>query len=109
MSFNPDGWRSVRLQRGELIDRIKNATSDDWARVCRRIGLYVREDFGRGSHAVVYLNDTCLPSERECLVLTIPTRLYPEIQRDNFKKVLYRGVLSGTFSEDDMWRQFGFL
>ncbi|HEV3244930.1 MAG TPA: hypothetical protein VG102_01065, partial [Candidatus Paceibacterota bacterium] len=109
MSYRPEAWNSIKLQRGDLIKQIKNAKAKDWAKVCTLLGLCVREDYGRGSHTAVYRDDGCLPEDRTCLVLTIVQEPYAQIQRDFFKKVLNYGLGSGKFTEDDMWRAFGVL
>ncbi|MBM3261227.1 hypothetical protein FJY93_02305 [Candidatus Kaiserbacteria bacterium] len=106
MSSNPDGWRGVKLEHGHLIDQIKNATAKDWENVCITLGLHVRTDYGRGSHAVAYKDTVCAPADRSCLVLTIPKNLFAQIQRDMFKKVLYFGIESGRYNEDNMWKAF---
>jgi len=36
-------------------------------------------------------------------VVTLPRNIYPNFQRDLIKKILYHGILTATFTEDDLW------
>lgn len=102
-------YRSVKLDRGDLVDQIKNLTQEQWIVACRRIGLSVRIESGRGSHAAVYQSDDC-PSERsECLVTTLQHTMYPNLQRSIMKRVVFYGKQSGRYTEDDVWKALGML
>lgn len=109
MSSLPDGYRSVKLERGELVDQIKNTTQKEWADACRKLGLYVSESNGKGSHAAAYKSNTCPPDDSTCLVLTIVHKPYSNIQRDYFKKVLYHGIENDLYTEDDVWVALGVM
>lgn len=109
MSYNPDGWRNVKFERKELLGTLKNVSVHDWSVACTRLGLHVRTDCGRGSHAVAYRDEQSDPANRESLVLTIASNIYPEIQKDYLKKVLYYGQVSGKYNEDDVWCAFRLL
>lgn len=109
MSSLPDHYRSVKLQHGDLVDRIKNATQHDWITVCRALGLHVSPSYGRGSHAVAYKSVSCPAHDSTCLVLTIVHKPHPQIQRDYVKKVVHHGLSSGLYGEADVWKAFGLM
>lgn len=97
-------YREVRIEKGNLIDRIKNYRQEEWMKACDRLGLFVREDAGVGSHAAVYKEDCPPCDDRTCCVVTLIRGMHPGIQRDIFKKVLAYGLNSGKYSEDDIWK-----
>jgi hypothetical protein len=109
MSSLPDAYRSVKLERGELVDRIKNTTQSEWIKACCVLGLFVLDGSGRGSHIAVYKSNTCPPEDSTCLVLTIVQKPFANIQRDYVKKVVYHGIECGRYTEDDVWRALGVL
>ena len=98
-----DEYRQTKIEKGELIDRIKNKTQKDWIKVCETLGIKVRTDLGKGSHAVAYKND-CPFEDRRCCIVTLQKDLHSEIQRDIFKKILTHGQKTGLYKEDDMWK-----
>lgn len=98
-----DKYKQVKIERGELIVRIKNTSQSDWIKVCDKLDIIVSTEYGRGSHAVAY-KDNCPPERSECCIATIHTNLHPEIQRDMFKKFLSYGLESGKYTEDDIWK-----
>jgi len=51
----------------------------------------------------VYKSETCPPEDSSCCVVTLPRNIYPNFQRDLIKKILYHGILTATFTEDDLW------
>ena len=98
-------YKEVEIQQGQLVDRIKNKSQDDWLKVCKKLGLNINLSFGDGSHVAVY-KDNCPPEKRECCVATFPKKIYRQIQRDLFKKVLKYGLESGKYTEQDIWNAF---
>jgi len=101
-----DKYRETKIERGGLVDRIKNTNQKKWIEVCKKLGLVVSTEYGRGSHAAVY-KQNCPPEEKRCCVVTLAKDLHQEIQRDIFKKVLTYGLESNLYSEDDIWKQLG--
>ena len=101
---SPSEYRGVRLERGHLVNQVKNLGQQDWINVCRKLGLHVPEGYGKGSHCAVYKNDKCPPEDSSCCVVTLPRNIYPNFQRDLIKKIIYHGLQSGAYSEDDLWR-----
>ncbi|MDO8728817.1 MAG: hypothetical protein Q7K26_02875 [bacterium] len=101
-----DKYRETKIQRGELVDRIKNNNQKKWIEVCEKLGLVVSTEYGRGSHAVVY-KQNCPPEEKRCCIVTLVKDMRQEIQRDIFKKILTYGLESNLYSEDDIWRELG--
>ena len=106
---SPNSYREIKLVHGELINRIKNLDSDDWAKVCLKLGLYVSKSSGKGSHCAVYKDNVCSPADVSCLVVTIPNNIYPNFQRDLVKKVLFYGIKSEKYSEEDFWKVLGLM
>lgn len=100
-------YREVKLVHGDRINRIKNLGSEDWKKICLSLGLYVSISNGKGSHCAVYKDNVCSPADVSCLVLTIPNNIYPNFQRDLVKKLLFYGINSGKYSEDDFWDKVG--
>lgn len=103
-----DKYRQTKINRGELVDRIKNKTQKDWVKVCEKLNVIVRNDFGKGSHVAAFKND-CPFEDRKCCIVTIQKDLHSEIQRDIFKKILTYGLESGLYTEDDIWKALGVL
>ncbi len=103
-----DEYKLVKIERGELVDQIKNKKQDDWIKVCEKLGIIVRIDCGRGDHAVAY-KDNCSPEKRECTVVTLVRGMHAGIQRDIFKKILCHGLKTSKFKEDDIWKALGVL
>lgn len=99
-------YSSVKLNNGHLIDRIKNYQQNDWIVACKRLGLNVQIANGRGSHVAVYKAGTAI-SDKNSLVATLTHKMFPNIQRDIFKKILAYGIESGLYSEDDVWKALG--
>lgn len=99
-------YRLVKIGRGHLVDRIKNKNQSDWIKVCERLDIIVSTEYGSGSHAVAY-KDNCPPEDRTCCIVTLPTHMHADIQRDIFKKILAYGLESKKYSEDDIWDALG--
>lgn len=104
---SPNEYREVKLANGELVDRIKNYTQKDWITVCKRLGLHVPEGAGKGSHCAVYKSADCPPEDSSCCIATIPQTLYPNIQRDYVKKIVFYGQQSGKYTEAEFWSAVG--
>lgn len=92
----------VNLEYGHLVDRIKGYDQKDWMKACERLGLCVRPEAGRGSHCAVYSNEVW-PPESDAVVVTLASNYYPQIQRATLKKIIGYGVLSGRYTEKDVW------
>jgi len=107
MSSSPKSYQEVKIKNGQLIDNIKNHKQSDWKMACEKLGLNVRHDYGAGSHCAVYKPGDCPPEKRDCCILTIPSNVYRQIQRNFFKKVLLYGLQSGDYTEDDIWEALG--
>ena len=105
--FSPSSYREVKLVNGEKVNQIKNKNQKDWETACERLGLYVVPSFGKGSHCAVYKDSVCPPEDSSCCVVTIPRNIYPEFQRDLVKKVLFYGLTSGKYTEQDLWEALG--
>ena len=103
-----DEYKLTKIERGELVDRIKNKNQKDWIKVCEKLGIIVRLDYGRGDHAVAYKND-CPPEDRKCVIATLTRNMHAGIQRDTFKKILNHGQKTGLFGEDDIWKALGVM
>ena len=101
---SPDAYREVRLKKGHLVNQVKNLSQQDWITVCRKLGLFVLNDYGKGSHCAVYKSEKCPPEDSSCCVVTLPRNIYPNFQRDLIKTILYHGIQTGAFSEDDLWK-----
>lgn len=95
------------LEYGELVARIKNYQQSDWVKACTRLSLYIPEGGGKGSHVAVYKEHNCDRSDSTMLLLTIPSHMYPNIQRDYVKKLVAWGKTSGRFTEQDIWTALG--
>jgi hypothetical protein len=104
MQSAPSRPEEVRIQRGKLVDALKNYTQSDWVKACERLGLFVPPEGGKGSHRSAYKSSDCPMADSTCLVSTFVQKMYPEIQRDVFKNVLFYGQASGKYDEDDVWR-----
>ncbi len=103
-----DKYKTLKLEKGELVDRIKNKKQKDWIHVCEVLGIRVSTSFGNGSHAAAYKDD-CPVTDSKCCIVTLPREIYPSTQRDLFKKILYHGVVTKKYTEDDIWRALGVL
>jgi hypothetical protein len=103
----PSSHREVKLNDGHLVDQIKNLGQKDWVEACRKLGLYIPDGYGKGSHCAVYKDNVCPPEDRSCCVVTLPRNIYPNFQRDLIKKVLLYGIQSGKYNEDDLWIAIG--
>lgn len=101
-----DEYRSTKITRGHLVDRIKNSTQEDWVKVLTKLGVTVSKEYGKGSH-VIGLKDNCPPEDSTCTIVTLAKNQHSEIQRDLFKKVLTHGLKTGLYKEDDIWKAFG--
>ncbi len=104
---SPSAYREVKLKKGHLVNQVKNLSQQDWITVCRKLGLYIPEGYGKGSHCAVYKNASCPPEDSSCCVVTLPRNIYPNFQRDLIKKILYHGMQAGTYTEDDLWKVLG--
>lgn len=105
----PSSYREIRLVNGKRVDQIKNLTQKQWMVVCEKLGLYVSPSNGKGSHCAVYKSNVCPVESRDCCVVTLPSNIYPNFQRDLVKKLVFYGVISGLYSEDDVWRSLGMM
>jgi hypothetical protein len=101
---SPNNFSEVRLERGDLVDRIKNYTQRDWVAACKRLGLYVRTDAGKGAHCAVYKDDIWPPINSSSCILTLPPTMYPNIQRNQLKKIVGYGLESNKYEEKDVWK-----
>lgn len=97
----------VKLKYGSLGVKIKNLTQKDWVKVSKKLGLFVPDGGGNGSHVAVYKSKECPVYDSECLVVTIAKKLFPEIQRDMVKKLVLEGIQSGNYTEEDVWGALG--
>jgi|GEM_PF-2442390 hypothetical protein len=97
-------YREIKLVNGEFVNKIKNTTQKEWMKACEKLGLRVFPAHGKGSHCAVYKDSLCLPSNSDCCVVTIPGNIYANFQRDLVKKILFHGIQSGKYSENDIWR-----
>lgn len=100
----PSSYREVKLKDGHLVDQVKNLSQGDWIKVCVKLGLYVPDGYGKGSHCAVYKDSVCPPEDSSCCVVTLPRNIYANFQRDLIKKILLYGIQSGKYSEDDLWK-----
>ena len=103
-----DKYRETKIERGDLIDQIKNKTQKDWIKVCEKLKIKVSTNFGRGSHAAAYKDD-CPPEDRKCCIVTLPKNMHSNIQRDTFKKILTHGKNTNLYNEDDIWKALEIL
>lgn len=101
---SPDSYREIKLKRGHLVNQVKNLTQEEWIRACVKLGLCVPEGAGKGSHCAVYKDNVCPHEESSCCVVTLPRNIYPNFQRDLIKKLLFYGISSGKYGEDDLWK-----
>lgn len=101
---SPDSYREVKLNKGHLVNQVKNLTQEEWIKVCTKLGLYVPEGAGKGSHCAVYKDNACSHEDISCCVVTLPRNIYPNFQRDLIKKILFYGVNSGKYDEDNLWK-----
>lgn len=97
----------VKLKYGSLVDRIKNFKQKDWVKASLELGLYIPDVRGTGSHIAVYKSSECPVSDSRCLVVTIQGQIYPQIQRDYIKKLVFEGQRSGKYNEEDVWKALG--
>lgn len=100
---SPNEHSDVKLERGQLVDRIKNLSQKEWMRACERLGLCVRPEAGKGGHCAVYKDEVWPPESPASCITTLPNSLYPNIQRNLVKKVVGYGRSSGKYTEDDVW------
>lgn len=105
--YSPSEYAAVKLTDGHLVEQIKNTNQKDWVKVCQKLGLFVPEDGGHGSHRAVYKSNTCPPEDSSCCVIVLPCKIYPNFQRDLVKKLVYHGKISGKYTEDDLWEALG--
>ncbi len=94
----------VKLEHGELTQRIKGLKQKDWVKACERLGLWVAEGGGRGSHVAIYNEENCDRSNRDNLVLTVQKHLTPNIQTDKLKQLVAYGLESKKYTEIDVWK-----
>lgn len=107
MSSLPNSHSEIKLEEGELVNRIKGFDQKDWIKACARLGLCVLPAFGRGSHCAVYKDNVCPPEDSSCCVVTLPSNIYPNFQRDLVKKIVLYGIQSGKYTEKDVWKALG--
>ncbi len=100
----PSHYQEIKLIYGEKVNQVKNLDQDDWIKICRKLNLFVSISNGKGSHCAVYKSDVCLVSDSSCLILTIPRNIYPNFQRDLIKKIVFYGLQSGLYTEEDFWK-----
>jgi len=98
-----NSYREVKLENGERVNQIKNLTQKEWMIVCERLGLHVVAASGKGSHCAVYKSSTCSPTDVSCCVVTIPCKVFPNFQRDLVKKIIFYGINSDLYTEEDFW------
>ena len=106
--FLPKSYKEIKLVHGGRIDQIKNFDQQKWMNICERLELFVVPAKGKGSHCAVYKSKDCPSENSECCVLTIVRNIYPNIQRDLAKKLVFYGIQSGKYTEDDFWIAAGF-
>jgi ferredoxin-like protein FixX len=104
---SPSCYQEVKLENGHLVNQIKGHDQKDWMTACERLGLNVLTTQGKGSHVAVYKDKTCQPQDRSCCVVTLPTKIYPNFQRDLVKKVVFHGIESKKYTEDEVWVALG--
>jgi hypothetical protein len=102
--FCPNHYQEIKLIYGEKVNQVKNLDQEDWIKICNKLGLYVSVSNGKGSHCAVYKSNVCPVSDSSCLILTIPRNIYPNFQRDLIKKIVFYGLQSGLYTEDDFWK-----
>ena len=100
----PNSYRDIKLKYGNKVNEIKNLSQKDWMAICKKLGLYVAPERGKGSHCAVLKDAVCKPEKSDCLVVTLPCNIYPNFQRDLVKKVIYYGAVSGMYTEEDFWK-----
>ena len=96
-----------KLELGELVNRIKNYQQSDWVKACRKLDLYMPDGGGKGSHVAVYKEHNCDRSDSTMLLVTIPSKMYAQIQRDYVKKLVAWVKASSRYTEDDVWKALG--
>ncbi len=100
---------SVKLKRGNLTASIKHLKQKDWVKLSEKLGLWVPDGGGKGSHKCVYKESDCDRSDHTNLIITIPKKLIPNVQTDKLKQLVAYGSLSGKFTEDDVWKALKLL
>lgn len=99
----------VNIARGELLAAIKNLKQKDWVKAAKKLGLWVPDGGGKGSHKCAYVSENCNRSDSTNLVLAIPKKIIPQTQTDRLKQLVAYGQSSGQFNEDDVWRTLKLL
>lgn len=95
----------VKLDNNKYV-QLKGLTQNDWINACERLGLCVSKSSGKGSHCAVYKNNKCDPALADCLVITVPRNLYPEIQKKMLKQLIYHVVNDKLATEEEIWKAF---
>lgn len=98
---------SVRLEHGHLTATIKNLTQSDWVKACERLGLWVPDGAGKGSHRCAYKEENCDRTDSRMLVATIQKHMTPNIQTDKLKQIVAYGLQSKKYSEKEVWKALG--
>ena len=98
---------SIKIERGHLTAQIKNLKQKDWEGACKKLGIWIAEGGGKGSHVCGYKEEGCDRSDNSMLVITIQKHLTPNIQTDKLKQLLAWGKESGAYTEDDVWKALG--
>lgn len=93
----------VKLEYGELTAQIKNLNQNDWIKACEKLGIWIAQGGGKGSHVCGYKEVDCDRSDSTMLVITIQKYLTPNVQTDKLKQIIAYGKMSGKYSEKDVW------
>ncbi len=91
------------IKRRDLYQRLNNVSQKDWKKAYRRLNLDFLEDYGKGSHGVIW--DTQYPMENmRGLIATVQKRLFKEANQGIFKNLIIYGV-----AEDEIWKALKIL
>lgn len=107
--MNGESVALVKLEKGHLTAQIKNLKQQDWLKACNKLGIWIAEGGGKGSHVCGYKEIDCDRSDSTMLVITIQKHLTPNIQTDKLKQLIAYGKESKKFTEDDVWKALKIL
>ncbi len=99
----------VKLEYGHLTAQIKNLKQNDWVKACSKLGIWIAEGGGKGSHVCGYKEENCDRTDSKMLVITIQKHLTPNIQTDKLKQLIAYGKESGKYTEKDVWMALGLM
>lgn len=93
-----------KIERPDLLPRVKNFKQSDWIKACKKLGIWIAPGGGKGSHVCGYRIENGERTISNLVITLQQNNLHPHIQYDYVKKLITYGRESGAYTENDVWR-----